>query len=73
MLSLCLTRCFNQIYTLGRRFKKATVVHPSIQKFEDLNLLFQAFKESSKKPDRILIKGSRSLELERIIPSLETL
>lgn len=73
MLSLCLTLGFHQIYTLGERFKKATVAHPSIQKFEDLNLLFQAFKESLKKPDRILIKGSRSIELERIIPLLETL
>ena len=41
MLNLCLTLGFHQIYTLGERFKKATVAQPSIQKFEDLNLLFQ--------------------------------
>lgn len=70
VLTLCLELGFSHIYTLGSQFKKTHLIHPTIEKFEDLNALFQAFKASPKKTDRILIKGSRSMQLERIIPFL---
>ena len=73
VLTLCLELGFSHIYTLGSQFKKTHLIHPTIEKFEDLNALFQAFKASPKKTDRILIKGSRSMQLERIIPFFESL
>ncbi|MDA9588060.1 UDP-N-acetylmuramoyl-tripeptide--D-alanyl-D-alanine ligase [Flavobacteriaceae bacterium] len=73
ILSLSLQLGFENIYTLGSHFKKTTITHPSIQKFENLDALFNTLKAQQKKSNRILIKGSRSMKLEQIIPLLESL
>ena len=73
ILKMCVDLKIQQIITIGVDFKKTIIRHPSIKKFESLEKFINEFKKGNIKFNSVLIKGSRSMKLERIISFFESL
>jgi len=58
---------FQSIYTLGGDFKKTEVIGSNIKKFDSMETLYQSFKKDFSSWKHILIKGSRSMKMEKLI------
>ena len=59
------------IYVIGEHFMSSTLQHPKIQRYPNVESFFEHANLYTKKHDSLLIKGSRSMSLERIIPFLK--
>ena len=68
ILKLCLEYKFNNIFTIGNHFNSTSIEANEIIKFERMEMFKIYLKKYSVLLDYVLIKGSRSLELEGLIP-----
>jgi UDP-N-acetylmuramoyl-tripeptide--D-alanyl-D-alanine ligase len=59
------------IYALGEHFMTTTEQHAKIQRYPNIDAFLAYVPLPIDKHDRLLIKGSRSMRLERIIPYLK--
>lgn len=59
------------IYALGEHFMTTTEQHAKIQRYPNIDAFLEYVPLPIDKHDRLLIKGSRSMRLERIIPYLK--
>ncbi|MEO2099976.1 MAG: UDP-N-acetylmuramoyl-tripeptide--D-alanyl-D-alanine ligase [Flavobacteriaceae bacterium] len=72
ILNLCLRLKFKHVFTIGEQFKKTTLKHQDIYKFENLEAFLEVFNPQAFTFETVLIKGSRSMKLERLIPLLKS-
>ena len=68
----CLHNKIQNIHLIGPHFLNTTSLDSTITKHNDLNTFLQFIESSSLKFDKILIKGSRSIKLEGILPFLKS-
>ena len=73
ILNLSLELEIDRIYTIGIRFAQTCIEDDSIQKFESLEEFTKAFEKNKIPFNGVLIKGSRSMRLENLIPFFESL
>ena len=73
ILRLCIKLKIDKICTIGHNFKKASVENESIYKFENLESFIQKFDDNSSIFNGVLIKGSRAMQLENLIPFFKKL
>jgi len=73
LLKRCLELKFKSIYTYGPLFEKTKKTAPNIKKYTQLETLTNELKIDLSNWNHLLIKGSRSMQLERIITFIETL
>ena len=73
ILRLCIKLKIDKICTIGHNFKKASVENDSIYKFENLESFIQKFDDNSSIFNGVLIKGSRAMQLENLIPFFKKL
>ena len=73
ILKLCIKLNIDKICTIGAKFKKASIESKSIYKFENLESFIQNFDNNSTRFNGILIKGSRAMQLENLIPFFKKL
>ena len=72
VLNLCLEYKFNNIFTIGNHFNTTSVEAKEIIKFERIEIFKKYLKKQNILFDFVLIKGSRALELEGLIPFLKS-
>lgn len=63
---------FIQVYLVGKNFLKARVTKEKTRQFESFDQLESALEEENLNDLHILIKGSRGMALEKIIPVIES-
>lgn len=68
----CLDNKIQNIHLIGPHFLDTTSLDSTITKHNDLKTFLKFIESSPLKFDKILIKGSRSIKLEGIIPYLES-
>ena len=68
----CLQNKIQNIHLIGPHFLNTTILDSTITKHNDLKTFLKFMKSSSLNFDKILIKGSRSIKLEGILPFLES-
>ena len=73
ILRLCIKLKIDKICTIGHNFKKTSVEKESIYKFENLESFIQKFDDNSSIFNGVLIKGSRAMQLENLIPFFKKL
>ena len=73
ILNLCLELEIDKIYTIGIRFTETSIEDDTIQKFESIEEFTKAFEKNKITFNGVLIKGSRSMQLENLIPFFESL
>lgn len=66
--ALTTTLGIEKVLLIGPLFSATSFEHNSIEKFKDLESFKNAFNPTHWEYSRILIKGSRALELEQLIP-----
>jgi UDP-N-acetylmuramoyl-tripeptide--D-alanyl-D-alanine ligase len=71
-LKLCLEYKFKNIFTIGNHFNTTSVEAKEIIKFERIEVFKKYLKKQNILFDFVLIKGSRALELEGLIPFLKS-
>ena len=67
ILELCLKNKFSIIFTIGENFKETSIESNKISKFENLEKFKKYFMTKKINYNSALIKGSRSMKLERLI------
>ena len=72
VLKLCLEYKFNNIFTIGNHFNTTSIEAKEIIKFERIEVFKKYLKKQNILFDFVLIKGSRALELEGLIPFLKS-
>ena len=73
ILNRSLRLSFEKIITIGTQFYTTTKEDDRILKFESLQSFKKTLNHSNWKYNHVLIKGSRALQLEDLIPFFETL
>ena len=73
ILNLCIELEIDKIYTIGIRFTETSIEDDTIQKFESIEEFTKAFEKNKITFNGVLIKGSRSMQLENLIPFFESL
>ena len=73
ILNRSLRLSFEKIITIGTQFYTTTKEDDRILKFENLQSFKKTIDHSNWKYNHVLIKGSRALQLEDLIPFFETL
>ena len=68
ILNLCLKLNFKEIFTIGNNFKSISINSNKIFRFEKIKNFKEYFKKNNIVIDSVLIKGSRFLQLESLIP-----
>ena len=68
ILNLCLKLNFKEIFTIGNNFKSISINSNKIFRFEKIDTFKEYFKKNNIVFDSVLIKGSRFLQLENLIP-----
>ena len=68
ILNLCLKLNFKEIFTIGKNFKSISINSNKIFRFEKIDTFKEYFKKNNIVFDSVLIKGSRFLQLENLIP-----
>ena len=68
----CLDNKTQNIHLIGPHFLNTTCLDSTITKHNNLKTFLKFIESSPLKFDKILIKGSRSIKLEGIIPYLES-
>jgi len=69
----CLNYNFEKIILIGEQFYSTSIENERIIKFNDLNTFTKTFDQSNWNFNEVLIKGSRVLQLERLIPFFKSL
>ena len=69
----CLNYDFEKIILIGEQFSSTSIKNERIIKFNDLNTFTKSFDKSNWNFNEVLIKGSRALQLERLIPFFKSL
>jgi len=69
----CLNYNFEKIILIGEQFCSTSIENERILKFNDLNTFTKTFDQSNWNFNEVLIKGSRALQLERLIPFFKSL
>ena len=69
----CLNYNFEKIILIGEQFYSTSIENERIIKFNDLNTFTKTFDHSNWNFNEVLIKGSRVLQLERLIPFFKSL
>ena len=69
----CLNYNFEKIILIGEQFCSTSIENERIKKFYDLNTFTKTFDQSNWNFNEVLIKGSRALQLERLIPFFKSL
>ena len=69
----CLNYNFEKIILIGEQFYSTSIENERIIKFNDLNTFTKTFDQSNWNFNEVLIKGSRALQLERLIPFFKSL
>ena len=69
----CLNYNFEKIILIGEQFYSTSIENKRIKKFNDLNTFTKTFDQSNWNFNEVLIKGSRVLQLERLIPFFKSL
>ena len=72
ILNLCLKLNFKEIFTIGNNFKSISINSNKIFRFEKIKNFKEYFKKNNIVIDSVLIKGSRFLQLESLIPFLKS-
>ena len=72
ILNLCLKHNFKEIFTIGNNFKSISINSNKIFRFEKIKNFKEYFKKNNIVIDSVLIKGSRFLQLESLIPFLKS-
>ena len=72
ILNLCLKLNFKEIFTIGNNFKSISINSNKILRFEKIDTFKEYFKKNNIVFDSVLIKGSRFLQLESLIPFLKS-
>ena len=67
ILELCLKNKFSIIFTIGENFKETSIESNKISKFENLENFKKYLMTKKINYNSALIKGSRSMKLERLI------
>ena len=68
ILNLCLKLNFKEVFTIGNNFKSISINSNKIFRFEKIDTFKEYFKKNNIVFDSVLIKGSRFLQLENLIP-----
>ena len=68
ILNLSLKLNFKEIFTIGNNFKSISINSNKIFRFEKIEKFQEYFKKNNIVFDSVLIKGSRFLQLESLIP-----
>ena len=68
ILNLCLKLNFKKIFTIGNNFKSISIDSNKIFRFEKIEMFIEYFKKTNILFNAALIKGSRFLQLENLIP-----
>ena len=68
ILNLCLKLNFKEVFTIGNNFKSISINSNKIFRFEKIDTFKEYFKKNNIVFDSVLIKGSRFLQLESLIP-----
>ncbi|MEK9614455.1 MAG: UDP-N-acetylmuramoyl-tripeptide--D-alanyl-D-alanine ligase [Flavobacteriaceae bacterium] len=72
LLDLCLQTKIGFIFTIGSQFKSTKRKDPRIEKFDNCQAFRTQMKNKKIDFDILLIKGSRSMQLEDLIPFFKT-
>lgn len=67
ILDHCLGLSIERIITIGKQFYASSNPNEKIDKYETLSAFMESFKLVNWEFDQVLIKGSRALELEKLI------
>ena len=73
ILKLCMKLNIDKICTIGLNFKKTSIDNKSIYKYENLESFIQKFDDKGSIFNGVLIKGSRAMQLENLIPFFKKL
>ena len=73
IVAQCLNLNFEKIILIGKQFYSTSIENERIIKFNDLNTFTKTFDQSNWNFNEVLIKGSRALQLERLIPFFKSL
>lgn len=72
LLQLCLNLGMKTVFTIGNNFFKTQIEDPAITKFKTKKDFMLYFKARDFQFESVLIKGSRSMQLEDLIPFLKS-
>jgi UDP-N-acetylmuramoyl-tripeptide--D-alanyl-D-alanine ligase len=67
ILDHCLDLSIERIITIGKQFYASSNPNEKIDKYETLSAFMESFELVNWEFDQVLIKGSRALELEKLI------
>ena len=73
IVAQCLNLNFEKIILIGEQFCSTLTEDKGILKFNDLNAFTNPFDQSNWNFNDVLIKGSRALQLERLVPFFKSL
>ena len=73
ILKKCLELDITKIYTIGSNFMSTKVNNKRIEKFDNIEQFIDSFAKFKIHFESVLIKGSRSMKLEKLIPFFKSL
>jgi UDP-N-acetylmuramoyl-tripeptide--D-alanyl-D-alanine ligase len=73
IVAQCLNLNFEKTILIGEQFCSTLTEDKGILKFNDLNAFTNSFDQSNWNFNDVLIKGSRALQLERLVPFFKSL
>ena len=73
ILNKCLKLGITKIFTIGSNFISTKVDNEKIEKFANIEQFIDSFSKSKLHFESVLIKGSRSMKLEKLIPFFKSL
>ena len=73
ILNKCLSLGITKIFTIGSNFMSTKVNNEKIEKFSNIEQFIDSFEKSKVHFESVLIKGSRSMKLEKLTPFFKSL
>ena len=73
ILNKCLSLGITKIFTIGSNFMNTKVKNEKIEKFTNIEQFIVSFEKSKVHFESVLIKGSRSMKLEKLMPFFKSL
>ena len=73
ILNKCLSLNITKIFTIGSNFMNTKVNNEKIEKFSNIEQFIDSFEKSKVHFESVLIKGSRSMKLEKLMPFFKSL
>ena len=73
ILNKCLKLGITKIFTIGSNFMSTKVNNKRIEKFANIERFIVSFAKFKIQFESVLIKGSRSMKLEKLIPFFKSL